>query len=96
MTKYKLSLLKRIAKYMDLTFEYVSDNELHFTCNEDKNYSACYRSFEHVIGLENNNLLCTIPLFNSVIGKRLVLKTVGIKGKKWLLILKLLLNWILN
>ena len=70
MTKYKLSLLKRIAKYMDLTFEYVSDNELHFTCNEDKNYSACYRSFEHVIGLENNNLLCTIPLFNSVIGKK--------------------------
>lgn len=63
MTEYKMSLLKRIANYMDLTFKYVSDNELHFICNENREYDSCYTSFDQVVGIEQD-MFHTLPLLN--------------------------------
>ena len=63
MTEYKMSLLKRIANYMDLTFEYVSDNELYFMCNENKGCIAHYTSFDHAVGIEQD-MFHTLPLLN--------------------------------
>ena len=63
MTEYKMSLLKRIANYMDLTFKYVSDNELYFICNENEDYKAFYTSFDHVVGIEQD-MFHTLPLLN--------------------------------
>ena len=63
MTEYKMSLLKRIANYMDLTFEYISDNELYFICNENKGCVAHYTSFDRAVGIEQD-MFDTLSLLN--------------------------------